>query len=73
MSEIIGFSGNEIATEVQLRTRLETNLATLENAADNWATLTAAQKDAAQRLSVRTSARIVRVFLRHLETTGGAQ
>lgn len=46
-----------------LQTEALKALANLELADDNWATLTAAQKDAAARLSVRVCAALIRLRL----------
>lgn len=45
------------------RQKIEAAIATLENADTNWATLTAAQKDAAARLVVRAVAKLGRFLL----------
>jgi hypothetical protein len=41
----------------------------LETAATNWDTLTAAQKDAALKVVVRLSARLARIVARQLDAT----
>jgi hypothetical protein len=56
----------EITSETTLRDRAETSIATLEQAYAGWATLTAAQKDAALRLTVRVAATLARLVLRRL-------
>lgn len=53
-----------------LRDRLEQALTNLETANANWATLTAAQKDAALRLGIRADAALIRLILRKLDTAG---
>lgn len=53
-----------------IRERLANALANLETAYSNWAALTAAQKDAAIKLDVRTTAGLVRLYLRDLESAG---
>lgn len=55
------------ANDATLRDRLGTALANLETANTNWATLTAAQKDAALRLGIRVDAALIRLALRRLE------
>lgn len=57
------------ANEVVLRDRAEQAIVTLQNAWDNWAGLTAAQKDATQKLTVRVVIGLVRLVLRRLDAT----
>lgn len=54
-------------TEIQIRQRLETALEKLEQAGAGWAELTPAQKDTAMRLTVRATAKLVRLQLRRLD------
>lgn len=49
------------------RTKLSQSVVTLENAHANWAGLTAAQKDAATRLSVLVSAKLARFVLNRFD------
>jgi len=49
---------------------ISSQLDTLEAAARNWATLTPAQKDGATRIAVRNVARLGRLALNRLDTTG---
>jgi hypothetical protein len=58
------------ANDRTVRDRLDTALANLEAANANWATLTAAQKDAATRSAVRASAGLIRLQLRRLDAAG---
>jgi hypothetical protein len=57
----------ERATVATLQDRATTAIATLENGWTNWATLTAAQKDATLKLSVRVVATLARLVLRKLD------
>ena len=56
--------------ERALRERADQALTNLEDAWTNWATLTAPQKDAAMRLSVRVNAAVIRLMLRRLDSAG---
>lgn len=57
-------------TEQQVRDLLAQRVAQLEQAARGWASLTAAQKDAANRAAVRGVALLIRLQLRRLDATG---
>lgn len=56
------------ANEVTLRDRAEQAITTLENAHAGWASLTAAQKDGALRLTVRVVVALARLVLRRLDS-----
>ena len=58
------------ANEGTLRGRVDQAVANLEDAWTNWATLSAAQKDPALRLSVRVAAGLARLQLRKLDSAG---
>lgn len=58
---------NAIANEQSLRDKVGQAIGNLETAATNWGTLTAAQKDAAAKLTVQVTARLARLALRHLD------
>lgn len=57
----------EVVNADALRDRIAQNIATLEDASDNWGTLTAAQRTAAMGVAVRTVARIARLILNRLD------
>jgi hypothetical protein len=60
-------NADEIAADAAaFRVKIAAGVAKLEAAADAWATLTAAQKDAAMLGAVRVSAAIARLVLRRL-------
>lgn len=60
----------EATNDSTIRDRLTATLATLESAQTNWPTLTAAQKDAATRQSIRATAGLIRLLLRRLDAAG---
>jgi hypothetical protein len=55
------------ANQAALTQKTANAIATIENAADNWPTLTAAQKDSATRLAVRVTARLARIATHTLD------
>lgn len=54
--------------EASLRTKIRNAISTLETADNNWGSLTAGQKDAAIRLSVRVAAKLGRLALTQFDT-----
>lgn len=56
--------------ETTLRDRADQSIATLEQAWTGWGALTAAQKDAALKLTVRVVITLARLTLRKLDTGG---
>jgi hypothetical protein len=59
--------GSEGYNREQIVAKIQAALALLETADTNWASLTAGQKDAAQRLAVRVAAKLARLTLGQLE------
>lgn len=55
--------GQEEVTRDEFRTQTDQAIDTLESAWTNWATLTAAQKDATLKLTVRVVTRLARLVL----------
>lgn len=58
---------DEVINADTLRDKADQAITLLENADANWASLTAAQKDAAMRLSVRVVAKLARMAVNRLE------
>lgn len=58
----------ELDVETTLRTRAADAIATLEQAHAGWGALTAAQKDAALKLTVRVTISLARLALRRLDS-----
>lgn len=63
--------GGVADNEYTLQSRTVQALNQLEQAADNWSDLTAAEKDAAVRLAMRAVCRLARLVLRRFDATGG--
>lgn len=57
----------ERLNEASLRTKVRNAITNLETADASWGALTAAQKDAAIRLSVRVAAKLARLAVAQLE------
>lgn len=57
----------EQVNETSLRTKVRNAIGNLETADASWGSLTAAQKDAALRLSVRVTAKLARLAVVRLE------
>lgn len=62
-------AGTPFANQGVLITKVISALDQLEQADNNWSSLTPAQKDAAQRLAVRVSAKLTRLYLNRLDNT----